>query len=170
MLLAAITGAMRRFALVLQDGVERVRKESAGDRQANEIGEDVPASRLRKERRHVHQHAGHRTAAAGQMQVEREERHCQGGPWDMTRADLPVQQSLGQHRSQAHAHGEERQHHRHDPFVREEHVLGERRETRDDGRAEQPEPRDRENRQQERRPRRDVADDVDRVAQKPRAR
>ncbi len=88
----------------------------------------------------------------------------------MTRADLAVQQSFGQHRSQAHADGEERQHHRHDLFVREEHVLGERRETGDDGRAEQPEPRDRENRQQERRPRRDVADDVDRVAQKPRAR
>ena len=104
------------------------------------------------------------------MQIRGEERHRCGSDRDEARAHFTVQQPLGDDRADADPDSEERQHHRHHLLVREKHVFGKRRQSRDHGRAKQPEPGHREDRKQQRRTRRHVADDGDRVAQQARAR
>ena len=66
---------------------------------------------------------------------------CSSAPRDRARADTDREQ---------------RQHQRHHALVGEEDVLGEHRQSRTTMAPKQPEPGDRENRQQERRPARDV--------------
>ena len=78
--------------------------------------------------------------ALASVQIPGKERHCCGSDRHEARAHLAVQQPLGDDRADADAHREERQHHRHHLLVREEHVLGKRRQPRHHGGAKQPEP------------------------------
>ena len=161
---------MGRFAFVLEDRVERHREEAARHRDADQVHENAPASRRAQEDRHARQFCDRRTTGAGHVQVPGEERHRGGSDGHVTRAHLAVQQPLGHNRSDADTYGEEREHHRHDLLVREEHVFGKRRQARHDGRAEQPEPGHGEDRQHQRRARRHVTDDGDCVAHQARTR
>ena len=161
---------MRRLAFVLQDRVERHREETARHRDADQVHENAPASLRAQEDRYGRKFCDRRAASAGRVQIPGEERHRGGGDRHVARAHLAVQQPLGDNRADADADGEERQHHRHDLLVREEHVFGKRRQSRHHGGAKQPEPGHREDWQQQRRTRRHVTDDGDRVAQQARAR
>ena len=155
--------AVRRFAFVLQDRVERHREETACHRHPDEIHDNPPASGRAQEEGYGRQLRDCRAANARRVEVPGEERHRGGGDGHEARADFAVQEPLGQNRSEADADREERQHHRHDLLVRDEHVLGKGRQSRDHGGAEQPEPGHREDRQQQGWARRHVPDDGDRV-------
>ena len=157
--------AVRRFAFVLQDRVERHREETAGHRHANEVHDNPPASGRAQEDGYGRQLRDCRAANARCVEVPGEEGHRGGGDGHEARADFAVQEPLGQDRSEADTDREERQHHRHDLLVRGEHVLGKGGESRDHGGAKQPEPGHREDRQKQGWPRRHVADDGDRVSQ-----
>ncbi len=155
---------------MLENRVERHGEQTAGHRDADQIDDDAPAAGSRQERAGVREIRGHQHARAGPMQIDREDRHRSSRRWNEAATHLSVQELLGKDRPGADADGKERQHHRHDLLVGEEHVLRKDRQARHDDEGEEPEPGGRENRQQELRPVRHMRDDIDRVVKQTDAR
>ena len=83
-----------------------------------------------------------RQVVDGEVQVDREHAHPDGAERHQPDFYLPARQPLAQQRADADADREQHQQQRRDVRVAMQHVLGERRELRQEGRAEEPHPRD----------------------------
>ena len=141
--------AVIRLALVLQHGVERHGEQPAGHRHAHESPSTRRLPGIWTNVSRPASAAPARAAGAGADGGRTRRTPSRRRPRHEARAHLAVEQPLGQHRAEADTDGKERQHQRHHVLVGKQHVLGEHRQPRDDRRAEQPEPRERQDRQQQ---------------------
>ena len=142
-------GPFLRLGLALQDRVERHDEEAGGGGEQQQVDQDPPGAGRGQVAGQRQLGAEGREARAGEVEVEREDRHAERAEGHAAGGDLALQQALAEDRAERDADGEDGQEQGQDVLVAAQLGLHVARRLRQEDEADQPEPGDAEDREED---------------------